>query len=166
MIVKRLTPAAFAIAAAVLAGLVPACGAYAQTKQKSPTAAKAAVAKVNKVAIQVNENEKKTMDLALNNAKNVIDYYKSKGEQAVVEVVTYGPGLHMLRADTSPVKERIAAMSLENPNLAFAACLNTRTNMSKAEGKEIALISEAKTTPSGVVRLMELQSQGYAYIRP
>src|SRR5262245_58177740 len=35
---------------------------------------------VHKVAIQVNQNDKAVMDLALNNAKNVIDYYKSKGE--------------------------------------------------------------------------------------
>ena len=120
----------------------------------------------NKVAIQVNQNDKAVMDLALNNAKNVLDYYKEKGETVAVEIVTYGPGLHMLRADTSPVKERIAPMSLENPNLRFIACGNTQANQSKAEGKPVTLISEAKVMPSGVVRLMELQKQGYAYIRP
>jgi intracellular sulfur oxidation DsrE/DsrF family protein len=71
----------------------------------------------------------------------------------------------MLRTE-SPVKDRIATMSLENPNLTFAACGNTQTNMSKAEGKPVTLLSEAKVTPSGVVRLMELQGKGYAYIRP
>ena len=120
----------------------------------------------NKVAIQVNQNDKAVMDLALNNAKNIIDYYKEKGETVAIEIVTYGPGLHMLRADTSPVKERIAPMSLENPNLKFIACGNTQANQSKAEGKPVTLISEANVTPSGVVRLMELQKQGYAYIRP
>jgi intracellular sulfur oxidation DsrE/DsrF family protein len=106
------------------------------------------------------------MDLALNNAKNIIDYYKEKGDTVDVEIVAYGPGLHMLRADTSPVKERIAPMSLENPNLAFIACGITQANQSKAEGKAVTLISEAKVTPSGVVHLIELQKQGYAYIRP
>jgi uncharacterized protein len=120
----------------------------------------------NKVAIQVNQNDKAVMDLALNNAKNIIDYYKEKGETVAIEIVTYGPGLHMLRADTSPVKERIAPMSLENPNLKFIACGNTQANQSKAEGKPVTLIAEAKVTPSGVVRLMELQKQGFAYIRP
>jgi intracellular sulfur oxidation DsrE/DsrF family protein len=38
--------------------------------------------------------------------------------------------------------------------------------MAKAEKKEIKLISEAKLVPSGVVRLVELQQQGYAYIKP
>ena len=95
-----------------------------------------------------------------------IDYYKSKGEKVAVEIVTFGPGLHMLRADTSPVKDRIAVMSLENANVTFAACGNTQANQSKAENKPVVLISEAKVTPSGVVRLMELQQQGYAYLRP
>ena len=106
------------------------------------------------------------MDLALNNAKNVIDYYAAKGEPVTVEIVTYGPGLHMLRSDTSPVKERISVMSLQNPDLTFAACGNTQANQSKAENKPVTLVGEAKVTASGVVRLMELQKEGYAYIRP
>ena len=72
----------------------------------------------------------------------------------------------MLRADTSPVKDRIAPMALENPSITFIACGNTQANQSKAEGKPVTLLSEAKVVPSGVVRLMELQKQGYAYIRP
>lgn len=120
----------------------------------------------HKVAIQVNQNDKAVMDLALNNAKNVVDFYKAKREAVAVEIVTYGPGLHMLRSDTSPVKDRIGSMSLENSNISFIACGNTQANQAKAEGKPVTLISEAKVMPSGVVRLMELQKQGYAYIRP
>jgi uncharacterized protein len=99
---------------------------------------------VHRVAIQVNQNDKAVMDLALNNAKNVIDYYKAKGETVAIEIVTYGPGLHMLRADTSPVKERIAPMALENSNLAFIACGNTQANQSKAEGKPVTLFERGQ----------------------
>ena len=169
MISSRLNRFVFLAAAAALAGLLAASGAEAQTTVKQAAQAKVtktAPAAMHKVAIQVNQNDKAVMDLALNNAKNILDYYKEKGETVAIEIVTYGPGLHMLRADTSPVKERIAPMSLENPNLAFIACGNTQANQAKAEGKPVMLISEAKVMPSGVVRLMELQKQGYAYIRP
>ena len=121
---------------------------------------------VHKLAIQVDENNPQVMNLALNNVKNVVDYYKAKGELVAIELVTFGPGLHMLRDDTSPVKQRISAMALEAPNIMFIACGNTQTNQSKQENKSITLISEAKVVPSGVVRLMELQGKGYAYIRP
>jgi intracellular sulfur oxidation DsrE/DsrF family protein len=123
-------------------------------------------AKTHKVAIQVNQNDKAVMNLALNNVKNIIGYYKDKGEEVTIEVVTYGPGLHMLRSDTSPVKNRIVPMSLEHRNVTFVACANTQANQSKAEGKDVPIMSEAKIMPSGVVRLMELQEQGYTYIRP
>jgi intracellular sulfur oxidation DsrE/DsrF family protein len=166
MTIARLSTLAFLfVAATALAATVGAgAPALAQSKQTKPS--KAAASVQHKVAIQVNQNDKAVMELALNNAKNIAEYYKAKGEPVAIELVAYGPGLHMLRSDTSPVKERISVMSLENPNMTFAACGNTQANQAKAENKPVTLISEAKVTPSGVVRLMELQKQGYAYIRP
>ena len=161
---KRLTRLVLAAATLVAIVCQPA-GLEAQQahRQTKPKAGAAAV--VHKVAIQVDQNDKGVMDLALNNAENVVDHYKAKGETVVVEIVTFGPGLHMLRNE-SPVKERISVMSLQYPKMTFAACAQTWAKMGKAEGKPVQLLSEATVTPSGVVRLMELQGQGYAYIRP
>ena len=141
--------------------LLFACAASAQdrTKQRSATPS-------HKVAIHVDDNDAKVMNLVLNNAKNVLEHYRSKGETVTIEIVTYGPGLHMLRADTSPVKQRVAEMSLASPEITFAACANTQVNMSRQEGKEVVLVGEARVVPSGVVRLIELQEKGYSYIRP
>jgi intracellular sulfur oxidation DsrE/DsrF family protein len=127
--------------------------------------AKAAKSTIHKVAIQVSENDKNVMNRALNNTNNLIAFYKAKGEEVVVEIVTFHDGLHLLRSE-SPVKDRIAVMSLEHPKLTFVACANTQANQSKAEGKQVTLLSEAKVMPSGISRLIELQQQGYAYIRP
>ena len=153
----------------VLAAVTLASGAAAQTpirKAEQSKITKPAAAAQHKVAIQVNQNDKAVMDVALNNVRNIAEHYKQKGESVAIEVVAYGPGLHMLRSDTSPVKDRIAPMALENPAIAFIACGNTQANQSKAEGKPVSLVSEAKVVPSGVVRLIELQKQGWAYIRP
>lgn len=141
----------------------------AQSTPKAKKEAKAKVAeKVHKIAIQVAENNPALMNLALNNAGNIISHYKKAGEKVIVEIVTFGPGLHMLREDTAhtAVKQRVQQTALETPEISFYACANTQANMSKQEGKEVKVISEAKITPSGVVRLAELQGQGYAYIRP
>ena len=163
MRIARLSILAVVAATAIAAPYLTCTSALAQSKQAQAEPTPSAQ---HKVAIQVNQNDKAAMDLALNNAKNIADYFKAKGETVAIELVAYGPGLHMLRSDTSPVKERISVMSLENPNMTFAACGNTQANQAKAENKPVTLISEAKVTPSGVVRLMELQKQGYAYIRP
>ena len=120
----------------------------------------------HKVAIHVDENDPARMNMALNNVANVNKYYESIGETVEIELVAYGPGLHMLRADTSPVKDRISVLSLEIDNLKFSACGNTHAAMTKKAGKEIVLIDEATMVPSGVVQLIALQEQGYAYVRP
>src|ERR1051325_11615270 len=122
----------------------------------------------HRLAIHVDQNDPQVMNLALNNATNVIEYYRGKNEEVDVDIVTYGPGLHMLRADTSPVKDRLKRLKeLAFPgNLQFSACNNTRQGMEKTEGKEVPILSEATLVPSGVVRLIELQEKGWSYVRP
>jgi intracellular sulfur oxidation DsrE/DsrF family protein len=128
----------------------------------------AADAKSHRVSIQVDQNDPQVMNLALNNATNVIEYYRGKNEDVDVDIVTYGPGLHMLRDDTSPVKDRIKRLKeLAFPGkIQFSACNNTKQGMEKAEGHAISVLSDATIVPSGVVRLMELQEQGWSYVRP
>ena len=120
----------------------------------------------HRLILQVNSNDPALMNLVLNNAANVAQYYKGRHEDVSIEVITFGPGLHMLRGDTSPVKARIETMALSTPEISFAACGNTRENMSKAENKDIPLVPEAKIVASGVVRAMELQEQGWTYVKP
>jgi uncharacterized protein len=118
--------------------------------------------KGHRLLIQVDQNDPAVMNLALNNATNVIDYYRGKGEDVNIDVVTYGPGLHMLRADTSPVQDRIKQLKdyAFPSKIQFSACNNTKEGMEKREGHPIAVLTDAVIVPSGVVRLMELQEQG------
>jgi intracellular sulfur oxidation DsrE/DsrF family protein len=123
-------------------------------------------ARPHRLSVQVDVNDPATMNLALNNVSNAAQHYSDIGQKVEIEVVAFGPGLHMLRDDTSPVKARIKSMSETMPELTFSACGNTRENMAKVEAKDIPLISQAKVTKSGVVRLMELQERGWSYLRP
>jgi uncharacterized protein len=122
----------------------------------------------HRLLIQVDQNDPALMNLALNNATNVIEYYREKGQEVAVDVVTYGPGLHMLRADTSPVQDRIKQLkNLAFPStVQFSACNVTRQGMEKKEGHPIDIMSDAVVVPSGVIHLMELQEAGWSYIRP
>ena len=142
------------------------CAIFALSLTMSAQPLRAADSKVHHVAIQVSVNDPAVMNLALNNAANVAQDYSAKGEEVEVEIVAYGPGLHMLRDDTSPVKARVRSIGESMPNVAFTACGNTQEAMQKTEGKEIPLVSRAKVVPAGVVRLMELQERGWSYVRP
>ena len=117
------------------------------------------------IAFHVDENDPQVMNMTLNNAENVRKFYESKGDTVTIEVVTYGPGLKMLTAD-SPVKDSITVMAMESDKIQFSACGNTHRKMVEKAGKDIPLLSEAVITPSGVVRLVELQENGYAYVKP
>lgn len=120
------------------------------------------------VVFHVDDNDAAKMNLALNNAANVTRYYAAKGEQVQIEVVTYGPGLHMLRADTSPVKDRLKNYAPSFPNVTFAACGNTIKGMTKKEGKAPPIMASdsISVVPSGVVQIMMRQDQGWHYLKP
>ena len=153
------------LAAVCVALLFLAPPAMAQGRELAATAP-AASKGAHRLVLQVNSNEPATMTLALNNATNVEQYYKERGEKIEIEIVTFGPGLHMLRDDTSPVKDRIKAITDKSPAISFKACGNTQENMGKAENKAIPLVAQATLVKSGVVRVMELQEHGWTYVRP
>jgi intracellular sulfur oxidation DsrE/DsrF family protein len=167
-----------ALASLMLVSSVLAADAKAKESTKAAAEAKAKAAaadtkvkqstKAHRLLIQVDQNDPAVMNLALNNATNVIEFYRSKGEEVAVDVVTYGPGLHMLRADTSPVQDRIKQLkSVAFPSkIQFSACNNTKEGMEKKEGHPIELSSDAVLVPSGVIHLMEMQENGWSYIRP
>ena len=148
--------------------VVPPSAAQQVKKQTTKQMSKrlAVDKKLHQLVLQVNTNDPATMNLALNNATNVAQYYKDHGEKVAIEVVTFGPGLHMLRDDTSPVKARIKAIKESTPSISFKACGNTQENMHKVENKEIPIIPEATIVKSGVVRVMELQEKGWTYVKP
>ena len=61
-------------------------------------------------------------------------------------------------------REKVMSMSIDT--LTFSAYGNKHRKMRKKTGKDVALFDRVGTAPSGVVRLVELQEQGYAYARP
>ena len=121
--------------------------------------------KIHHVIYHVDQNNPKTMNLALNNIQNMRNYYAKKGEKVMIELVANGPGIFMFD-ESSPVKARIETMSLEASNLKFSGCAISKHKIGKKTGKDLTMLSEVSMIPSGVIRLVELQEEGYSYIRP
>src|SRR5690349_25001166 len=131
---------------------------------QQPHSQQSAWVKEHRVVIQVDQDDPKVMNLALNNAANMREYWDKKGEKSQIEFVAFGPGLQMMRSDTSPVRDRVAELSKKG--VVFSGCGNTRTNQSKAENKQIELLGEVREVPTGVARITELEEQGWTYLRP
>ncbi len=111
-----------------------------------------------KVVIQVSDNDPSKWNLALNNANNV--QTDVGAANADIEIVAYGPGINMLKIESS-VGERIReAMAA---GVRVAACENT---MHAAKLSKEDMLPALTYVPTGVVELIERQQQGYAYIKP
>jgi intracellular sulfur oxidation DsrE/DsrF family protein len=147
-----------AIAIAVL--LIPAffVGLHAASSQGT--------VKQHKMVIQVSREDTEGMNLALGNAINAKKLYDTRGERFQVEIVAYGPGITMFREDKSPVKERLIEAKKEIPGIVYSMCGNAKAAAEKREGHEVVPIAGVGVVPAGIVRVAELEDQGYVYIRP
>ena len=113
----------------------------------------------HKVVIQVSTSDIQTQMIALNNAINV---QKALGQDNVlVEVVAYGPGLTLLTKGDSKSTKRVPNLAMQD--ISFSACGNTMKKMGKQDGD---LVDGVKVVQAGVLRIMQLQEQGYSYVRP
>ena len=111
-----------------------------------------------KVIFQVSDADPAKWNLALNNARNVQAELGKDNVQ--IEIVAYGPGLGMLRAD-SKVEARLAQALGDSVTL--LGCENTMTNTKTTKSDMYSGIS---FVTSGVTHLMKRQREGWAYIRP
>jgi len=111
-----------------------------------------------RVVIQVSDNDPKKWHLALNNAKNVqSDLGADKTE---IEIVAYGPGIGMLKADAevaNRVEDAVAA------GVKVVACENTMRAQKIARDD---MHGKIQYVGAGVVEIMRRQQQGWAYLRP
>ena len=115
-------------------------------------------AEKSKMVIQVSDNDPQKWQLAMGNAKNI---QKDLGRENVdLEIVTYGPGIMMLKADSKADK---GVSEMINSGVKVVACENT---MAKEKFKKTDMLPVVGYVPSGVVEILKKQEAGYAYLRP
>ena len=124
----------------------------------APAFAQSSAAVQNRVVMQVSDADPGKWNLALNNARNVqADLGAANVE---IEIVAYGPGIGMLKAD-SVVANRIGEAI--GSGVKVAACENTMRGQKLDKSDMLPGISYVG---AGVVEIMQRQQQGWAYLRP
>ena len=122
--------------------------------------------KAHRLLLHIDSEDTFTMNHVLGNATNAKKYYDGVGEVLQVEIVAYGPGITMFRDDKSPVKDRIAEIKKLIPDIALSMCNNAKMMAEKREGHEITPLVGVKVVPAGIVRIIELEEQGWSYVKP
>ncbi len=115
----------------------------------------------NKLVIQVSTDDPRTQKIALKNAVNLQKLYGI--DHITIEIVAYGPGLGLMTTK-SGLADRVTSLAMQD--ITFSACGNTMKKVAKMSGKMPELLEGVGQVTAGVARIMELQQQGYAYIRP
>ncbi len=111
----------------------------------------------NKALFQVTDTDPARWNLILSNINNLRDGVGSEGVE--IELVAYGPGLLMLKSDSS-VKQRIA--DALKSGVKVNCCENTMKVMKFTQSD---MLPDIGYVPSGAVEVMKKQQQGWACIR-
>ncbi len=111
-----------------------------------------------KVVLQVSDADPAKWNLTLNNARNIQQDLGAKNVD--VEIMAFGPGLSMLKAD-SKVADRLA-QALDS-NVGLMACESTMRN---TKVKREDMYGGIGYVDAGVVHIMKRQREGWAYVRP
>ena len=120
--------------------------------------------KKHRIVYQLDDPGVDKARFVLNNIQNHVKGVGGFQNIEALELVVFGPALkHFVTKDIDrEVKQALAA--LQTQGVVFGACGNTMKGMNVTLEQ---LARGAKALPQGgVVRVMELQEQGFSYIRP
>lgn len=160
MTLARITRiAAGAFAAAVLA--ISALPAAAQSNAPANAPIVDQPFAEHHLALQLSDNDPKKQALTLSIAYNLLKHYGP--DRIAIEVVTFGPGIDLLRAGSA---HRAEVDSLISQGVQFDVCMNTVETIERETGKSVDLNPRAVKVQAGVAQILALTEKGFTLVRP
>ena len=115
---------------------------------------------IYRAVFHIDMDEVTTFGLALANAGNLLRAIPEKHYDVVM--VYNGPAVQLLQAEQcTAFREEI--WNLQQARVAFKVCRNA---LNRFNVDPDSLIEGCEIVPAGIVALIELQQDGYAYIKP
>lgn len=139
--------------AVLLAALLAPCAGLTAPAGDAPAAREGA----HRIVVQVSEGGEDYWRMALT---NVITLRKELGPDAAVEVITFGPGIGLLKLE-SALADRVGEAA--HAGVQFYVCENTLRAQKLARAD---MLPDLRYVPAGAVTVVERQAEGYAYLRP
>ncbi len=115
----------------------------------------------HKVVLQLSDNDPKREKLVISVAYNLLKLYDP--DKVAIEVVTFGPGIDLLRPKN---ESRKLVESLMAQGVRFDVCLNTVDTIERETGKRPEIIPGATPVQYGVGQILLLTENGYTVVRP
>jgi uncharacterized protein len=115
----------------------------------------------HRVVLQLSDGDPTKQALVISVAYNLLKAYDP--DKVAIEVVTFGPGIDLLRPDNS---NRKRVESLVAQGVRFDVCLNTVDTIERETGKRPDIIPVAISVQVGVGQILSLTENGYTLVRP
>jgi hypothetical protein len=113
-----------------------------------------------KAVFHVDQKDGQVFSLALNNVINLLSAIP--GQEHNLIVLLNGPAVGlMVKDEATPFVERIKELAAQG--VRFQVCDNA---LKRFEVSRDSLIVQSQVIPAGIVGLIDLQNQGFAYIKP
>lgn len=113
-----------------------------------------------RAVFHVDQKDEQVFNLAVNNVINLLNAIPEQEHDLVVLLNGPAVGL-MTREAVTPFLDRI--QGLVERGVRFQVCGNA---LRRFEVSRKSLTSECQIIPAGIVGLIDLQNQGFAYIKP
>ena len=113
------------------------------------------------LALQLSDNDPKKEALTISVAYNLLKYYGP--DRIAIEVVTFGPGIDLLRASNA---HRAEVDSLVSQGVQFDICMNTVETIERETGKPVDINPHAVKVAAGVAQILALTEKGFTLVRP
>jgi intracellular sulfur oxidation DsrE/DsrF family protein len=115
----------------------------------------------HRLALQLSDEDPAKHRLVINVANNMLKTYTP--DLIAIEVVTFGPGVGLLTAD-SPNREEVD--SLVAQGVRFDVCMNTVHTLEHRSGQKLALNPNARPVAAGAAQLLTLAERKFTVLRP
>lgn len=113
------------------------------------------------LALQLSDADAKKQALVISVAYNLLKFYGP--DKIAIEVVTFGPGITLLRAD-SPNRKLVDSLIAQG--VRFDVCMNTVETIERETGHSVPLNPNAVQVEAGVAQILALTEKGYTLVRP
>jgi intracellular sulfur oxidation DsrE/DsrF family protein len=121
---------------------------------------------LHRMLIHVDSPDADVMTETLHNAANTIDTIRKQRGTVAIEIVANGLRTSMFIDALSPVKPEVQRLHAAYPEVVMSACGISLAHTEASMKKQLTVMPEARIVPSGMVRIMELEEQHWAYLKP
>lgn len=120
---------------------------------------------LSKMLIHLSDGKEEHLASALNKIEALLLSYETAQVSAKVEVIVNADGIKLLRADTSPFKERVHDLQDRFSNLRFLVCGQTLERLRRETGREVQLLPGVVRASSALDHVLARLREGWGYIR-